>query len=130
MRAEVLAVNEAFYEAFRAQDAAAMEEVWAERAPVACAHPGWPMLVGRADVLASWRDILRGGRMDVRCAAAVVHALGPDAAFVTCVEVLPEGQLAATNVFVREDGAWRMVHHHAGPAQPIALPEDPGSRWN
>src|SRR5437667_16768 len=24
----------------------------------------------------------------------------------------------ATNVFVRENGAWRIVHHHAEPAQP------------
>jgi hypothetical protein len=24
-------------------------------------------------------------------------------------------ELCATNVFAREDGAWKLVHHHAGP---------------
>jgi hypothetical protein len=33
---------------------------------------------------------------------------------ILCVEVLPEGELAATNVFVLEQGRWRMLHHHAG----------------
>jgi len=38
------------------------------------------------------------------------------AALVLCREVLAgQGVLAATNLFVREAGAWRMVHHHSGP---------------
>ena len=38
-----------------------------------------------------------------------------EVAFVTCHEVLPSGRLAATNVFVREGDAWRLVHHQATP---------------
>ena len=49
--AQVLAANEAFYEAFRQRDMAAMEALWAQHAPVTCIHPGWEALVGRADVL-------------------------------------------------------------------------------
>lgn len=38
------------------------------------------------------------------------------------IEAQP-AHLAATNAFVLEDGAWRMVHHHAGPlSQPIPEP--------
>ncbi len=39
-------------------------------------------------------------------------------------EILPNGILIATNIFAREDGAWRMVHHHASPAP--ALGADAG----
>jgi hypothetical protein len=42
------------------------------------------------------------------------------AGFVVCHEVLPEGVLVATNVFVREDGAWKVVHHQAGPVATAA----------
>jgi argininosuccinate lyase len=33
---------------------------------------------------------------------------------VLCEEELDGGALAASNFFVREDGAWRLAHHHAG----------------
>jgi SnoaL-like domain len=110
---DVLEANAAFYRAFASRDAAGMEQVWAERHPVACIHPGWDVLDGREAVLGSWRRILDSpGAPDVSCSHAEARVMG-DAAFVTCHEVLPGGRLAATNLFVREGDAWRMVHHQA-----------------
>jgi ketosteroid isomerase-like protein len=110
---EVLEANEGFYRAFASRDVAAMDGVWADRHPVACIHPGWDVLAGRREVLASWRRILEAADAPhIACSLAEAHVLG-DAAFVTCHEVLPGGRLAATNVFVREAGAWKMVHHQA-----------------
>ncbi|MBO0736369.1 MAG: nuclear transport factor 2 family protein, partial [Alphaproteobacteria bacterium] len=40
----VLAANLEFYRAFAARDLAAMDVLWAQRAPVACLHPGWTAL--------------------------------------------------------------------------------------
>lgn len=41
-------------------------------------------------------------------------------AFVTCVEVTEStegrGRIAATNVFEKQEGKWKMVLHHGGPA--------------
>ena len=37
-----------------------------------------------------------------------------DAALVFCEEELDGGTLVASNLFVREDGAWRIAHHQAG----------------
>ena len=92
---EVLAANAAFYSAFAASDAQAMDAVWARRAPVACVHPGWDALVGRDRVMQSWRRILRGGGASpITCGSAVAHLLG-DAAFVTCLERLPGTTLIA-----------------------------------
>jgi ketosteroid isomerase-like protein len=127
---EVLAANAAFYAAFASSDAEAMDAIWALRAPVACVHPGWSALVGRDRVMDSWRRILRGGSSPITCGGAVAHLLG-EAAFVTCLERLPGATLIASNFFVREDGRFRMVHHHAGPAaRPEEAPAPPRGTLN
>ena len=127
---EVLAGNAAFYAAFAAADLKGMDAVWARRAPVACIHPGWEALIGRDRVMESWRRILRGGSPPISCSSAVAHLLG-EAAFVTCLERLPGTTLIATNFFVREDGKFRLVHHHAGPAaHPEPTPAPPRSQVN
>lgn len=113
--AEVLAANEAFYAAFARRDIPAMEAVWSSRSDIACVHPGWDALVGRREVLQSWRAILSSSEApEVECGGAIAHVVG-DAAFVVCNEMLPNAELCATNIFAREGGAWRLVHHHAGP---------------
>jgi len=126
----VLAVNRAFYRAFAESDVAAMDALWARDAPVACIHPGWDVLTGRAAVMASWRDIL-GQPTPIRCGAERVLVFG-DSACVICHETLGDGPasglLVATNMFVREAGAWRLVHHQAGGVAPgaVATPAPPG----
>jgi ketosteroid isomerase-like protein len=112
---EVLAANEAFYQAFTRRDAEAIDALWAERAPVACVHPGWGALRGRDDVMDSFRAILKSPASPrVACLHPSAHVLG-EAAFVVCGEGLEGAELIATNVFVREDGRWKLVHHQAGP---------------
>ena len=115
---EVLEANEAFYRAFSRRDADAMERLWAEAHPVACVHPGWDVLDGREEVLRSWGAILGSeGAPAISCSHAQAHVLG-EVAFVTCHEVVEGGRLAATNVFVREGGRWRVAHHQASPIAP------------
>jgi ketosteroid isomerase-like protein len=128
---EVLEANEAFYRAFAARDVEALAAGWARRAPVACLHPGWDVLDGRDEVLRSFRAILESpAAPEVRCTLAQAHLLG-EAAFVTCHELVSGARLVATNLFVREDGAWRMVHHMAAPlaaGQARARPREPELR--
>ena len=121
----VLAANEAFYAAFAARDVAAMESLWAQRTAVACIHPGWQALFGRDAVMESWRDIMSNPNSPpIRCAKPVVHVAG-STALVICAERFPGAELVATNVFVEEDGAWKLVHHQAGGvARPSEEEED------
>lgn len=120
--AAVLEANHEFYRAFSRGDYAAMSELWAKSVSVACLHPGARLLSGRQAVLASFRELLAAApawklvSRDTR-----VHWLG-EGAFVTCLEANGDqpAHLAATNIFVREEGRWRMVHHHAGP---LSVPE-------
>jgi ketosteroid isomerase-like protein len=120
--AAVFEANQEFYRAFSRGDYAAMSQLWAKNAKVACLHPGARLLLGRAAVLGSFRELLAAApawKMVSR--DAEVHLCG-EAAFVTCLEANGDqsAHLAATNIFVLEEGRWRMVHHHAGP---LSVPE-------
>lgn len=125
--AELLFANEAFYHVFRGRDLAAMEALWAWRAPISCVHPGWQALMTRAAVMESWDGILSNPKApNVDCRGARAHLLG-ELGVVLCYEIIGRSVLTATNIFLREDGDWRMIHHHAGPcgAPPAELAEAP-----
>ena len=121
-RPAILFANDAFYAAFANGDFAAMDAIWAKRAPVCCIHPGWSPLNERDAIMQSWRGIFNAPPQGnpprpftIRCVKPEAYLLG-GAAWVACYEILPNGILIATNIFVHEDNAWRMVHHHASPA--------------
>jgi hypothetical protein len=121
-----LSQNLEFYRAFSTRDIAAMERLWARHAPVSCIHPGWTLITGREEVLQSWHSILSGpSAPSVLCYDESV-TLQNGLAMVTCEEELENGTLAATNLFIKENGLWRLVHHHA--SQIIWRPDTPGQR--
>jgi len=118
---DVLAANEAFYSAFASRDFQRIEGLWAREHDVAVIHPGWPPLFGRIAVLDSWRRIVEGpAAPQVACSHARTLGVG-DPACVICVEHLTGGLLVATNLFALEAGAWKLVHHQAGPLPPEAV---------
>lgn len=125
------AVNDAFYRAFTEGDFPSMQSLWAETLPVFCCHPGWPPILGRDEILASWREILRAGaQLDIVFMPRQMAQVG-ELGIACGIELLGQNQFACTNVFAQEDGRWRMVHHHAGPLAPatfvqVASPLDPG----
>jgi ketosteroid isomerase-like protein len=127
----ILAANAAYYRAFATGDVATMTRVWADDA-VSCVHPGWPPLVGRDDVIESYRGILTNqNRVRIAHQEEVAIVTGEEGR-VLCIEIVEGTALAATNVYRRVDGEWRMVHHQASP---IALTDDdeeapPSNRLN
>ena len=110
----VLAANLEFYRAFATRDLAAMDAIWARRLPVACIHPGWPILADRDAIMESWRGILANPAAPrIACYDEQVLLYG-DTALVLCEEELDGGTLVASNLFAREDATWRIAHHQAG----------------
>jgi len=110
---QVLAANEALYAALNARDRDAMAALWSGALPVYCVHPGWNVISGRQAVLDSWYAIMANpDQARVLSGAEQVHVVG-DVAYVVCRELVEGAPLAATNVFAREGGEWRLVHHHS-----------------
>lgn len=111
----VLAANAAFYAAFNGRDMAAMDALWSADEAVSCIHPGWNVLSGREAVLGSWRGILANPEQPrIVAGGAEVH-IGGELAVIVCRELVAGSPLAATNVFLREDGGWKLLHHQSGP---------------
>ncbi len=110
----ILFANEAFYTAFGSSDYAAMDDLWAEDAPVACLHPGAAPIFERTEIMKSWREILASGSNGMTFRDARIVARG-EVSIVVCYEVIGQGALVASNAFVEEGGRWRIVLHQAGP---------------
>ena len=118
---DVLAANLRFYEAFGSLDIDEMENVWESSECVLCIHPGWKLLRGWEDIRRSWEGIFYNTTLmhfNITDAVAIIHG---DFAWVSCVENISnvvDGRatnfgVQATNIFVRGENGWRMVHHHA-----------------
>ncbi|MGH9040876.1 MAG: nuclear transport factor 2 family protein [Acidimicrobiia bacterium] len=134
---DVLEANRTFYAAFEARDLKAMAEVWecSDRATVT--HPGRPTLRSWPAVAESWRRIFEHTPYIQFFLTDEAVVVAGDAAWVTLYEnilqevpgrrggpgegsgpsdaVLGDARIAATNVFVRDEGSWRMVVHHGSP---------------
>ena len=116
---DVLQANRAFYEAFEARDLDAMSEVWEHSDRVSCTHPGWARLHGWGSVSASWYALFGGQeQLQFILTGERVEVVG-DVAWVSVDENILGGgsgsTVAAVNLFVRDDGRWRMVAHHGSP---------------
>jgi uncharacterized protein (TIGR02246 family) len=131
----------AFYAAFEAADTDTMMSLWADDDTITCIHPGGSRLVGRAEILESWRQIF-ANPMRLRFRVSRRHALSDEGVAVHSVqeEIEIEGRagvaavVAATNVFVLTDSGWRLWMHHASntlppEAEAESTPQDdPGTR--
>ena len=118
--ADVLAANQAFYDAHENRDVDAMALVWEHSARAVCIHPGWPILRTWPPIAESWCRIFAGPGRNQFILTNEAVAVDGDMAWVTLEENLVDvggtGTVAATNVFARgDDGGWRLVVHHGSP---------------
>ena len=127
---DVARANREFYRAFEARDLAAMRRVWLADEAVRCVHPAGEILCGSERVMASWQAIFAcTPPLRFEISDLSIHVAG-EMAWVMNVERIRAASggeaeadgaelsvTAATNLFVRRDGAWRMLLHHASPVQ-------------
>jgi ketosteroid isomerase-like protein len=117
----------AFYEALESADLDAMMQVWAEDEEIVCVHPGGPRLAGFEQVRGSWAQILGSGqKLKVHVTNQVVLSSMMLAIHSVHENIIVEGEsrsrgaVAATNVYLRTGGGWRMILHHGSPTPPEA----------
>ncbi len=123
---EVLAATQKLYDAIEDMittgDLTRMDEAWLHSDDVTARHPmdnwavGWPAIRATWEVTASFARKDRGGGQ--------VHELKPfvhgDIAYVAVVfQAAPSWggeKIMCTNVLLKRDGKWKIVHHHADPS--------------
>lgn len=116
--AEVLAANEHFYDVFRSGDLAAMERLWSAREDCSVCHPEWPAITSRKDVMASFHRIMVLSEPPAVFPRDPVVVRQGRTAIVFCTEQVEDQEMTASNVFVEEEGVWRLTCHHARPLPP------------
>ncbi|HSR63193.1 MAG TPA: nuclear transport factor 2 family protein [Gammaproteobacteria bacterium] len=110
----VISANRNFYAAFNNADMTEMKKIWSSAFDISVIHPGWSPLHGWQDVMASWESILDGNDVTgISAAGERVYCIR-NMAYVICTEMLQQNELTATNIFIREEDGWKMVHHQAG----------------
>ncbi len=120
---KVREANRSFYLALEGLDLERMDRVWLHDDSVKCVHPGWELLSGWDEVRESWARIFENTeRMRVTISNVMVQMEG-DIAWVVCNENITSttrsgfdtALVLATNIFVRREENWLMIHHHASP---------------
>lgn len=119
-----------FYEALQLGDLERLMAVWADEHDIACVHPGGPRAVGVAAIRSSFESVLSQGALLVtieqvrrlETATCAVHHVMEKIQAMTS-EGLQTAYILASNVYLRTANGWRMVLHHASPAQPHDMPD-------
>jgi ketosteroid isomerase-like protein len=122
---EILDANDRFYQALNTMftgRTSPMQEVWSHADDVTLEGPFGGTLLGYEDVIEEFRreaDMHLAGKVEP---VDVLVRTGTDLAYVTCSEsgknMTVDGKPIiishrATNIFRKEGGVWKMVHHHA-----------------
>ncbi len=110
----------AFYSAFEMGDKDLIEAVLADE-NVSCIHPSSTPLVGKADVLASWLQILETITESVIHVDVISRSNSNDLAVHLVSEKFSDthdlgsdfSQALSTNVYVHQENGWRLMMHHA-----------------
>lgn len=114
--AALLGANRAFYKHVTDGDLAAMTRLWIHSPDAMCIHPSGLVLREWKDIEKSWSMIFKAGPPKVIPETERVTVRG-DKAAVFCVERIISqngmGLAAATNLFEKQDGEWRMYWHHS-----------------
>ena len=122
-RAEVLAANQAFYQAFEKKDIDAMSAVWSQGTGSLCIHTGGNVLRGWQPIRVSWEQIFRKTKYLEVEIDIISTEIRNEIAYVILIENIlqisggrsVQAQSMATNIFERMASSWYLVHHHGSP---------------
>jgi uncharacterized protein (TIGR02246 family) len=122
---EIRSVSKQFYAALGRVlngDASAMADVWSHGANVTTMHPIGGREVGWQSVEESFTQVAKlssDGQVEIhdqriQVAADMAYELGVEKGqFTLAGKQIAVEQERVTNVYRREGGAWKMVHHHS-----------------
>ena len=120
---EVRQASEQFYAAlnrFLNGDTEPMMEVWSHGPDVTAMHPVPGRQVGWEEVRPAWEQIdglASGGQVTVhdllvRVGSDLAYTIGTERGEITLAGQQVQFEHRVTNIYRREAGGWKMVHHH------------------
>jgi ketosteroid isomerase-like protein len=125
---EVRAASEKFYSALNRMlsgDAGPLGDIWSHSATVTTMHPIGGREVGWDQVGRSWEQLaklatqgqVRLSDQFIQVAGDMAYELGVEHPQLTLGGQPVTGDIRVTNIYRRESGAWKIVHHHTDTAQ-------------
>jgi len=125
---EVRAASDKFYSALNRMlngDASLLGDIWSHSATVTAMHPIGGREVGWDQVRGSWEQLaqlatqgqVRLSDQFIQVAGDVAYELGVEHPQLTLGGQPVTGDIRVTNIYRRESGAWKIVHHHTDAAQ-------------
>ncbi len=120
---EIRQASDQFYAAIESMlngDAVPMGDIWSHEDDVSTMHPLGGRELGWDAVRASWEgaaEAFASGSLNVtdlvvRSLGDVAYTVGVEQLEATVGEKTVESEFRVTNIYRREGGAWKMVHHH------------------
>jgi ketosteroid isomerase-like protein len=120
---EVRAASEQFYAALTRTlngDASSLTNLWSHSASVTSMHPIGGREIGWDKVRKSFEQISQltsAGQVTlsdqfIQVAGDIAYELGIEHARFTLVGQPVAGDCRVTNIYLRESGSWKVVHHH------------------
>lgn len=120
---EVRAASNKFYAALNRMangDAGPLAGIWSHGATVTTMHPIGGREVGWEQVRKSWEqvaEIASGGQVEladqvIQIAGDAAYELGVERGQITLARQQVAIEHRVTNIYRRESGAWKIVHHH------------------
>lgn len=120
---EIRAASERFYVALNRMargEAGAMAGIWSQAEGTTALHPiggresGWAAIAGSFDGVAG---IASGGEIrleqrHIQAAGEMGYEVGVETGSLTLGGITAAIDQRVTNIYRREDGEWRLVHHH------------------
>ena len=121
---EIRQASEQFYAALNRTlngDPGPMEEIWSHGSDVSGMHPFGGRMLGWEEVKASWeRSAQSFSDGQVALDDMVVVPITEDAAYTLGTERGQGIDWRVTNIYRREAGGWKIVHHHTDLSSEVA----------
>ena len=125
---DVRAASDKFYSALNRMsdgDAGPMGEIWSHSTTVTTMHPIGGREVGWDQVRGSWEQVaqlatqgqVRLSDQFIQVAGDVAYELGVEHGQLMLGGQSVTGDYRVTNIYRRESGAWKIVHHHTDAVQ-------------
>jgi ketosteroid isomerase-like protein len=125
---DVRAASDKFYSALNRMsngDAGPMGEIWSHSTTVTTMHPIGGREVGWDQVRESWEQVaqlatqgqVRLSDQFIQVAGDVAYELGVEHGQLMLGGQSVTGDYRVTNIYRRESGAWKIVHHHTDAVQ-------------